>query len=94
MLAIIHLQYLFGPVQTGHSPVLRPSLIKKVPLELQSLSSPQITEKQMNKQSLTVQYKSPMAYEIKFASFFSDAKVSRLPSKHMKMYLKNCMINN
>lgn len=44
MLAIIHLQYLFGPVQTGHSPVLRPSLIKEVPLELQSLSSPQITE--------------------------------------------------
>lgn len=81
MLAIIHLQYLFGPVQTGHSPVLRPSLIKEVPLELQSLSSPQITdsEKQMNIQSLTVQYKSPMAYEIKFASFFSDAKVSRLP---------------
>lgn len=76
---IICFLYLFGPVKTSHSPVLRPSLVKEVPLELQSLSSPQITEKQMNIQSLTVQYKSPMAYEIKFASFFSDAKVSRLP---------------
>lgn len=43
---IICFQYLFGPVETGHSPVLRPSLIEEVPLELQSLPSPQITEKQ------------------------------------------------
>lgn len=42
----IRFQYLFGPVETGHSPVLRPSLVKEVPLELQSLPSPQITEKQ------------------------------------------------
>lgn len=52
---IIRFQYLFGPVKTGHSPVLRPSLVKEVPLELQSLPSPQITEKQMNIQSLTIQ---------------------------------------
>lgn len=51
---IIRFQYLFGPVKTGHSPVLRPSLVKEVPLELQSLPSPQITEKQMNIQSLTI----------------------------------------
>lgn len=41
---VLCLHYLFGPVETGHSPVLRPSLFKEVPLELQSLSSPQITE--------------------------------------------------